>query len=283
LAILNIRKGEWYSMLRFTVVCFLLAGFLLAPLAAKARLRDETVVLYLPFEEGSGEETKDLSNSGKIGVLSTTGNDLPEWVDGKFGKALEFDGETNFVEVQDTPDFSFASDPGTITLAAWVKVIATGTDAHDQTRQPIVMKGDPSAWEYALYIYDGGIAGMSVWDNGGTGVAEPSGGTTIMDDQWHAVVGTFDSEDGVKVYVDGNLVTEAAPNQNVPGNGQRNVVVGHREDGQFLNAIIDDVRIWDRVLEDDEIAETMASPLSGLAVHPDGSLAWKWGQIKVGH
>ena len=169
-------------MLRFNVVCFLLAGFLLAPLAAEARLRDETVVLYLPFEEGSGEETKDLSKSGKIGVLSTTGNDPPEWVDGKFGKALEFDGETNFVEVQETADFSFASDPGTITLAAWVKVLATGTDAHDQTRQPIVMKGNSSAWEYALYVYDGGIAGMSVWNNGGSGVAEPSGGATIMDD-----------------------------------------------------------------------------------------------------
>ncbi len=269
-------------MLRFTVVCFLLAGFLLVPLAAEAKLRDETVMLYLPFDEGKGEEVKDLSKSGKIGVLGSTGNDLPEWVDGKFGKALEFDGETNFVEVQDTPDFSFASDPGTITLAAWVKVIATGTDDYDQNRQPVVMKGNSGQWEYALYIYDGGVAGMSVWNNGGSGVAEPSGGATIMDDQWHAVVGTFDSEDGVKVYVDGNMVTQGVPNQNIPGNGQRNVFVGHREDGQFLNAVIDDVRIWDRVLEPDEIVETMQSPLSGLAVHPDGLLAWKWGQIKVG-
>lgn len=268
-------------MLRFAVVCFLLAGFFLASSAAEAKLRDETVMLYLPFDEGGGEEVKDLSKNDKIGVLSTTGKDLPEWVDGKFGKALEFDGETNFVEVQETPDFSFASDPGTITLAAWVKVVATGTDNHEQTRQPIVMKGNSNEWEYALYIHDGGIAGMSVWNNGGSGVAEPSGGATIMDDQWHAVVGTFDSEDGVKVYVDGNLVTQAGPNQNVPGNGQRNVVVGHREDGQFLNAIIDEVRIWDRILEDDEIIETMQSPLSGLAVYPGGGLAWKWGQIKV--
>ena len=59
-------------MLRFVVVCFLLAGFLLAPLTAEAKLRDETVMLYLPFDEGRGEEVKDLSKSDKIVILSTT-------------------------------------------------------------------------------------------------------------------------------------------------------------------------------------------------------------------
>ena len=121
---------------------------------------------------------------------------------------------------------------------------------------------------------------MSVWDNGGTGVAEPSGGPVLGDGEWHAVVGTFDSKGGVKVYADGNLVAQGAPNQNAPGNGTRNVFIGHREDGQFLNAVIDDVRIWNRVLEPDEIVETMESPLTGLAVHPDGRLASKWGEIK---
>jgi hypothetical protein len=270
-------------VLKRAMVCFLLVGFLLTPLAAEAKLQDNTVVLYMPFDEGEGEEVQDLSKSGKTGVLGSKGGDIPEWVDGKFGKALEFDGETNFVQIEDTPDFSFASDPGTMTLAAWVKVIKTGTDNADQNRQPIVMKGNTGQWEYALYVYDGGTAGMSVWDNGGTGVAEPSGGTFIEDGEWHAVVGTFDGKAGVKVYVDGELVAQGTPGPNVPGNGTRNVFIGHREDGQFLNAVIDDVRIWDRVLDIDEIVETMQSPLTGLTVHPDRCLASKWGEIKAGY
>lgn len=265
------------------LVYFLLIILLLAPVASEAKLRDNTVVLYLPFDEGKGEEVKDFSKSGKVGVLGSKGKKLPAWVDGKFGKALEFDGETNFVQIQETSDFSFANDPGTITLAAWVKVIKTGTDAHSQTRQPIVMKGNSNEWEYALYIYDGGIAGMSVWDNGGTGVSEPSGGPSLEDGEWHAVVGTFDRKAGVKVYADGSLVTQAAPNANTPGKGTRNVFIGHREDGQFLNAVIDDVRVWDRVLELDEIIQTMESPLGGLAVHPEGRLASKCGMIKTKH
>lgn len=267
-------------MLKSAIVCSLVTVFLLTPMAMGAKLRDDTVVLYLPFDEGKGDEVKDLSKSGKTGVLGSKGKKNPEWVDGKFGKALEFDGETSFVQIDDTPDFSFAGDPGTMTLAAWVKVIKTATDKHDQNRQPIVMKGNSGQWEYALYIYDGAMAGMSVWDNGGTGVAEPSGGPALDDGEWHAVVGTFDSKGGVKVYADGELVAQGANGPNVPGNGTRNVFIGHREDGQFLNAIIDDVRIWNRVLDEDEIIETMASPLSGLAVHSDGKMATMWGDIK---
>ncbi len=268
-------------MKNFVIFCIVISLLLSLNFTTFAVLRDDTVVLYMPFDEGKGTEVKDLSKSGKIGKLGSKGKDLPKWVDGKFGKALEFDGQTNYVEVQDTADFSFASDPGTITLAAWVKVLKTGTDAHNQNRQPIIMKGNSGEWEYALYIYDGGNPGMSVWNNGGSGVSEPSGPPSIMDDQWHAVVGTFESKAGVKVYVDGKLTTQAAPNANVPGNGKRNVFIAHREDGQFLAAIIDDVRIWNRVLEPKEIVETMASPLSGLAVQPNNRLVSTWGDLKT--
>lgn len=271
-------------MLRGVLVYLLFIGFLLMPsFTVSAILRDETVVLYMPLDEGKGTEVKDFSKSAKVGVLGSKGKDLPKWVDGKFGKALEFDGETNFVEVQDSADFSFASDPGTMTLAAWVKVIKTGTDTHSQTRQPIIMKGNSGMWEYALYIYDGGIAGMSIWNNAGSGVSEPSGGPSLMDEEWHAVVGTFESKAGVKVYVDGKLVTQAAPNANTPGKGTRNVFIAHREDGQFLNAVVDEVRIWPRVLDIKEIEQTMESPLGGLSVYPSGHLASKWGEIKTNH
>jgi len=267
-------------MLKSAIVCFLLVGLLLAPLATEAILEDASIVLYLPFDEGIGDQASDLSKSGKTGVLGSTGTDLPKWVTGKFGKALEFDGKTNFVEVQETPDFSYASDPGTMTLGAWVKVLNTNTDAHSQTRQPIIMKGNSGQWEYALYIYDGGNAGMSVWNNGGTGVSEPSGGPDLGDGEWHAVFGTFDSVEGVKVYADGELVAEDPPNENIPGNGTAHVFIGHREDGQFLNAVIDEVCIWNRVLDADEIAAVMEGPLT-TAVRPHGCLASKWGAVKA--
>ena len=64
-------------MLRSLIVFSLLFGFMLVPVTAKAVLRDNTVVLYMPFDEGKGEEVKDFSQSGKVGVLGSTAKNCP--------------------------------------------------------------------------------------------------------------------------------------------------------------------------------------------------------------
>jgi hypothetical protein len=46
---------------------------------------DEHTMLYLKFDEGSGKDVKDLSDNGNDGTITGA-----KWVEGKFGKALEF-------------------------------------------------------------------------------------------------------------------------------------------------------------------------------------------------
>ena len=267
-------------MYRILFASFLVIGLLLTSIIVEAvRLKDDTVALYLPLDEGRGTTVKDFSKSGKTGKLGNKGGKDPIWVDGKFGKALQFDGKSNFVEIEDTADFSFQTDKG-ITICAWVKVIKTALDAHDQTRQPIVMKGNSGAWEYALYVHDGFQAGFSAWNCGGSGVAEPSGGT-IPGNEWHAVCGSFEPKKGSKAYIDGKLAAEAGANANVPCDGARNVFLAHREDGQFLNAVIDEVRIWPYIVDPGTLKASMSAPLGGQAVDPDANhLATTWGTIK---
>jgi hypothetical protein len=267
---------------RISFVSFLVVGLMLASIIVEAaRLKDDTVVLYLSFDEGSGTTVKDRSKSGKTGKLGNKGGKDPIWVDGRskaFGAALEFDGKSNFVEIEDSADFSFQTQKG-ITICAWVKVIKTALDANTQTRQPIVMKGNSGEWEYALYVLDGFQAGFSVWNCGGSGVAEPSGGPNIGGD-WHAVCGSFEPKKGSKAYVDGELVTEGAANANEPCDGNRNVFIAHREDGQFLNAVIDDVVIWDYIVDPKKLKSLMETPFGGAAVEPENHLATTWGTIK---
>ena len=59
------------------------------------------LVLYHPYDEGKGDTAEDLSGNDHEGVI-----DNPEWVDGKFGKALEFGGEGSdvFVTVESTAE-----------------------------------------------------------------------------------------------------------------------------------------------------------------------------------
>ena len=51
-----------------------------------AGLDDKSLVLYLSFDEGKGGDAADGSIHGHDGELVQN----PSWVDGQFGKALEF-------------------------------------------------------------------------------------------------------------------------------------------------------------------------------------------------
>lgn len=254
-----------------------LASLFLLAACARAAGVDQSVVLYLPFEEGKGDKTKDYSDSKMDGTLVNS----PKWVDGRFGKALEFNGKDNYVEIPF--DVNAHVDKGELSLCAWVKVNAVATDAHGQTRQPIIMKGNGAAgWEFALYVYDTWGAGQSYWQCGGTGVSEPSAANTLVKGTWHAVCSTFKVKGMTRVYVDGKMVVEdGARNGDICKTGTRPIRIGSREDGQFLSAAVDEARVYDRELTAAEVASSMEAPLGGLAVRPEGQLAVRWARLKL--
>ena len=61
----------------------------------------EGLVLYMPLDEGNGKATEDFSENGFEGEL----NGGAKWVDGKFGKALEFSASSDFVAIEDDEAF----------------------------------------------------------------------------------------------------------------------------------------------------------------------------------
>jgi len=264
-------------MIRFLTFSLIVLGLLLLPLFIQAGVKEGNLVLHLQFNDGAGDTVTEQIG-GNDGKLGNKGGANPTWVDGpeaKFGKALDFDGKTNFVEIP--VDLSPQATGEGITISAWVKVHATATDTHGQSRQPVVMKGAGGEWEYALYIYDNFAVGFSVWNCGGSGVSEPSGGS-LPKDEWHYVAGSFEPGVGSKAYIDGELVAESDANANVPCDGTRPIFIAHREDGQFLNASVDEVRIWDEALSAEKIASFMYVP-----VEPAGRLTVTWGKIKTGY
>ncbi len=242
--------------------------------------------MYLPLNEGAGQKVADHGPNNFETELS---KDLPKWVDAKHDdirKAMEFDGKSTYVKIdmagQNKDIDSHFDDKKGISICAWVKVLKVGTDAHGQTRQPIVMKGNANAWEFSLYVYDDFGAGMSVWTCPGSGVSEPNGPGAAPQGKWIHQCGTFKLKEGVRVYVDGdkNPVAQAGDNGNGPcETGTRPVFIAHREDGQWLNAVIAEVYMWDRVIDIDEMNLAM-NTIGGLAVQPGGKLSTTWGNIK---
>ena len=241
-----------------------------------AQAQTDGLLLYAPLDDGGGDTA--TNTVGDDGALV----DAPQWVSGNTGGALEFNGTSTAVEFPVDLSPQAPGNGGAITICAWVQPLEVNTDAHGQTRQPIVMKGAGGEWEYALLVYDDFGAGMSVWNCGGSGVSEPSAPGTLPQGEWHHACGTFDGTNGVTVYVDGVEVAQADPNANEPCDGTRPVFLGHREDGQFLAAVIDEVAIWDRVLSVDELVANMEGALAGptTAVEPEGKLATTWASVK---
>ena len=72
---------------------------------------DDGLVGGWHFDEGSGSVAKDSSGNGNDGTIHGA-----TWVDGKFGKALSFDGEDDYVSVT-TP---LTNVENTFTMELWV-------------------------------------------------------------------------------------------------------------------------------------------------------------------
>jgi|GEM_PF-2733828 len=73
--------------------------------------RDGLVGLW-NFDEGSGNKANDGSGNGNIGTLLPLGSE-PTWVNGRFGKGLQFDGVNDYV------DFFTSIDSTARTQAGW--------------------------------------------------------------------------------------------------------------------------------------------------------------------
>jgi hypothetical protein len=72
------------------------------------------LVAFYNFNEGSGNIAHDASGNGNDGTLKNG----PTWTDGKLGKALEFDGTNDYVQVPDSPSLDI--NIPAITFMAWI-------------------------------------------------------------------------------------------------------------------------------------------------------------------
>ena len=80
-----------------------------------AEIDPETCVGMWLFDEGSGNVAKDSSGNKNDGKLVEN----PKWVNGKFGKALEFDGAGSYVDCGDDESLNIPTGDS-VTMCAWV-------------------------------------------------------------------------------------------------------------------------------------------------------------------
>jgi hypothetical protein len=206
---------------------------------------EDGLVLSFHFNEGSGTVAYDSSGNGNNGNLVNG----PTWVDGKFGKALSFDGVNDYVEANDSiGTFSY------LTIAAWFKL-----NSLPGSYATIYFNGDGSGGNdiHLAITSDGAIFSRAdAPAECDISIRKSSSGLVSPGNWYHVVV--FDTVNDVKkVYLNGTLVQNVTYTCSIPTANYKDEI-GRAYDNSFLNnwyfnGVIDEVRIYNRALSDVEI------------------------------
>lgn len=223
---------------------------------AQEFVADGLVAMYtLDKDSIIGDKVKDLlgKNDAKlIGKLKS--------VKGKVGDAMEFDGSPNYVEIPKLGAFEKAS------IECWALEGAFG---------PI--QGLVSTWQWAAGKVHFKFEANQIQAHKNDGVKIRF---NAVNNTWYHIIYTTDvKKNELKLYVDGKLVDQGLAGATSENMDERRI--GSEHDGRFLTGMIDEVRIYNRVLDEKEVTRNFNVKSNKLAVEPASKLATSWGTIKT--
>ncbi len=220
---------------------------------------EEGLIGYWNFDEGSGDIAKDSSGNGNDGKLIRN----PVWVEGKYGKALRFDaGQRQKVEIPHSN--SFATITNAVAMEAWVN------PDNFNAWVSFGVKGDIT---YGMFINPS--AYVRIHYSGGNTLDTPN--NTLKAGEWYHIVGNYDGKK-VRIYVNGEIKAEKDANIAIPANTSSYVIGGTQESRDWFAGILDECKLYNRGLTEEEVKKSMKGPMS--SVKPQEKLASSWGYIK---
>jgi len=252
------------------VIVLFIAGVLAS--STYAKIDPKTIVGMWLFDDGNGNVAKDSSANKNDGNFVGS----PKWVDGKFGKALEFDGSSTSVDCGNTDTLDIpTNDP--VTMIAWVKS-AVGSTAAWQG----IMAKRTTDYSYGINFIN---TAFQVYSSSGSGVQ--GWAYVLPKGEWVHIAGIM-SKNPTELYVDGELFGGAGKG---PGGGAFSRTANlfrigaSGTIGEVFNGIIDDVGIFNAALSTADIKSIMTKGLgaaTGLtAVESSGKLATTWATVKA--
>ena len=197
------------------------------------------------FDEGSGNTVYDTSGNDNDGTITGA-----IWTDGKYGKALSFDGG-DYVRVEDSPSLNFGT--GDFSIEFWIKTETTAEEF-------VIMKGTTGVGgrRFLMKIGREGVGKIDIGLDDDVSDARMGSNTAINDNTWHHVVAVCDRDDKRKLYIDG--VLDNSMDETVTGsiNATAPLAIGAKSDALSIanfHGVIDEVRLYNRTLTSEEIAD----------------------------
>jgi hypothetical protein len=248
------------------IVGLFVAGILTT--SSYARIDPETVVGMWSFDEGKDDVTADSSANKNDGTLVNG----PEWTEGQFGEAIQFDGADDYVDVGNADNLSITGD---FTFSLWVNISEYPTGWRNMLSKLVNDTNAEFNFRYKtsteaqFYFGTGAAAIICSWN--------PSQDLPL--DTWTHIAGVRKSKTYLKLYFDGiekrnqNITTDAISTD-------ANVTIGCQSDDKFyFSGSIDEVIIFNAALEEEDIQTLMNEGLP-RAVDPSGKLVSTWAALR---
>jgi hypothetical protein len=236
-----------------SAAAFAVAAGIATGALAQGYVTDGLVTMY-SFDDSSAADTVG-SNDGAVmgGGVS--------FVPGVINDAAAFDATDGYIEIPDLGNWP------SVTMECWAMEHAFGG-----------IQGIISTWQWAAgkVHFKFQDTQIQVDKNGGSKVALDG-----EENRWYHIAYTSDEASGeLMLYVDGALIAEGAGGANPENMQERRI--GSEHDGRFLDGKVDEVRIYERVLSADEIAQNFAVDGSenSTSVDPGGKMSITWSQLK---
>jgi len=215
---------------------------------------DFGLVGYWSFDEGSGSIAYDSSGNENHGDIDGASYSVES--PSGFGYSLNFKRAYGDCVRFQTPIINIPP----YTICTWVK---PGTLPENRNLY-ILANGAETSGSYGIYMFIGGeefpgyywqFAGKK-FDGMGSAVHTPMTSTN-----WNFLCGTWDgttNANSLKFYINGELIVSGTPIQKGVENSPRNLIIGKNSEpggSHYFEGLIDEIRIYDRVLSRDEIRD----------------------------
>ena len=258
----------------FRIVLLLSCSALMWTNSAVAQLNFDGALAIWLLDEGRGIDVEDFSGNDNGGAFAQ-GN--PKWVDGKFGKALEFDGNSwvamnnPVVTVEGIVDFSMGcwANPED-TQKTWTNILSSHQEPPRRGISFEMFEDQTNLFGIAIGVGQDWVGGG--WAQLKTGV-------------WNHMV-FVRAGNMATWYLDGEKSMAArllSDKPVVPATSNfriGNFVLGTRE----FNGKVDESFIFSRALEPEEVKSIAERGFGhAQAVTPNGKAAMIWGKIKSWH
>ena len=251
---MRVFKFKYTMLINVSLIClcFMSAGLSYA-------LNPDAALGIWFFDEGNGNTTKDTTNNGNDGEIIGA-----QWVAGKFGEALKFEGGAHVA----VGDFGNYTDK--VSIVALIKTPAAPTWSD-------IIVGPCGDIIFTLQNHKLNFAGQCAQP-----IPHDAWSTTLLnDDEWHYIAGTYDGKNA-KVYVDDKLEASIAAGGAFKTGPK---YIGSRDDKQeAYTGLIDEIAFFNVALSDNDVEAIAESGLSialGFAeVSSQAKLTTIWARIK---